>query len=56
MTPPEIKMAEKDILTDVLRQLSIKLRFSLELKVEQRDALNSLLDWIRRSCCVATGY
>ena len=37
-TPPEINMAETDILMDVLRQLSTKPRFSSELKVEQREA------------------
>ena len=36
--PPEVNMAETDILMDVLRQLSTKPRFSLELKVEQREA------------------
>ena len=41
---------------DVLRQLSTKLRFSLELKVEQREALNSLLDGSDVLAVLPTGY
>ena len=49
-------MAETDILMDVLRQLSTKLRFSLELKVEEREALNSLLDGSDVLAVLPTGY
>ena len=56
-TPPEINMAETDVLMDVLRRFeSIKLRFSLELKVEQREALNSLLDGSDVLAVLPTGY
>ena len=40
----EVVRSRSEILVDVLRQLATKLRFSLELKVEQRETLNSLLD------------
>ena len=56
MTPPEINMAETEILMDVLRQLSTKPRFSLELKVEQREALNSWLDGSDVLAVLPTGY
>ena len=39
-----------------LRQLSTKLRFSLELKVEQRETLNSLLDGSDVLAVLPTGY
>ena len=49
-------MAETDILMDVLRRLSTKLRFSLKLKVEQCEALNSLLDGSDVLAVLATGH
>ena len=41
---------------DILRLLLTKLRFSLEVKVEQREALNSLLDGSDVLSVLLTGY
>ena len=52
----EVVRSRSDILADVSRQLATKLRFSLELKVEQREALNSLLDGSDVLAVLPTGY
>ena len=52
----EVVRSRSEILVDVLRQLATKLRFSLELKVEQRETLNSLLDGSDVLAVLPTGY
>ena len=52
----EVVRSRLENLVDVLRQLVTKLRFSLELKVEQREMLNSLLDGSDVLDVLPTGY